>query len=391
MNKPVLTIIIMLLSGVISPIVFFSSYYFGGELVQANVVSIKATITFVAGLCFLGYDKSYAYYSHRLAEPDLKYGFQLVFICYILGGLGCLGAVLTSGNIKWLAILFGIFGTGLFFLSRSYSIAENNYFLVNRFTLGYYFFNLLFIFLLSINEIYYFLFFNSFWILFALLLLLKNSFFTKFSFNLTKIISFINGKNLPYLKFGLGDFLSALTISAPIFLIVHGVENLNKDTEIIINIGLIFLLLNMVRYPFSALIPLLVTSKVEKYKVFQERVLLLSLFSVLVICCIVLGYLTLLLSYYLIPYFSIYKLVQYNFLLTSSYIVFSLFSFVLIYISLLRRRVFLVNTMNILKILAYLLLSVLISYVEYGFSNILFFMALIEFSSIVLVFLFYDK
>lgn len=381
------TILIMLASGFVSPLVFFYSQYAGGDSVQANVISIKATITFLSGLMILGYDKSYSFHYARGEKEGLETGFLLVLFNISLAFIILLGISFIKSDYRWLAVAIGVLGDIFFYISRAYAISINNLKLVNKFTLLFYFFNVCFLFLVSSSVISYFIFFNTVWLIVAIYFLFKSKFFTIFSFNY-RITDIFNIKKFKYFKFGLGDFSAGLSSAAPAFFIYQAFDlNGMNHQNAIIAIGFIFLIKSLLIYPISALLPLLVVSKIEKTSFFKNSKLV-SLFGFFAFILITLGLSVFFkLIFYLFdlePYYLVYEQI----LLSALYLGLSFAIYTIQYLFLLKKEYKFTITMIYTKIILYFLGIIFISFfLKIDFLSVLILMVFVEFISFIWLFL----
>lgn len=356
-----LTIFIMLMSGLVSPIVFFYAQHAGGAVVQASVVSIKATIAFLAGLLMVGYDKAYAYHIHRGEnEEELKKGFLLIGVLYALVTLMLLLTAFLTKNYNIVAIVIGMLGTGFFFVCRASAISRKDYRSVNIFTLSYYACNIFFLVFIGYNEILYFCVFNSVWLLFAITRLTKSGFF-RFcnSLSIFSLVYSLRDIQFKHMKFGIGDFSSALSISAPAFFLIQTAEQFSDGQELVINLGFILLLSTMLRYPFSALLPVIVVSNIENHALLRGKSQLILLVFILLVLGSGLIFFGMSYVFAIVPALNVYSLTREFLVLVSLFVTTSVVLLFVQYVFLLKSRLKMISVLNLVKILAYFLMCLI--------------------------------
>lgn len=257
MNHKNHALILMILTGVYSPIIFFISEKICGNGCQADSIYIKTFIDFGAGAILLGSDKSYIYHHKNYAKEKNPILINILILVAIF--LSSIFYLFSGGSITVFSILIGIIASSILSIFRAITISESNYKKFNFITLAYYISFIASVPLLikfdasimfSVGAIL-----SIFWLLFLFR-----------SYNTIQItnLSFITDlKNILYFyKYGVSDYLLGIFISLPALLFTYKFKTFDLESDSYIrNFGLIFLMSTMLRYPVSSLMPLILSKR----------------------------------------------------------------------------------------------------------------------------------
>jgi hypothetical protein len=268
-----LAIGISLLGGASTPLVFFLLKEFCGNSCQRSYIEYKTQIDFGTAILLFGLDKAYIHYQAQ--DKKVKRGNLLLPICITLLALLIIG-IITGINSKAqskesLIVLAGIAGGCAFAAARAKTLVFDGYSSYNRITLLMYSIPIMLIPLGTYSVEGMLTAIAISWIGILPLIAFKNS--------SRKNYPIFDKKTLSRdIKYGFSEIGTSLGILAPAYIAVNVFRyNDPPDAQTINSIGLIIILANLVRFPISTLIPIILK---ENFSIKRQHLLAMILICI---------------------------------------------------------------------------------------------------------------